>query len=187
MFVFLFLAGLAPGSTKGEVVVDKTETRVKTDHQIVEPNGETTHLEHENVDTVEKTKPAMDPVQVPVQDTVHVGDPADVNEGEPVPQDGVAAAVRNDDDVQVEDSPDEVNKQEDTPYAHNGEILLEDWQFICKFTYEYILRTHWKVLDWAPVYIYHIEDIVRLQAYHLRDFIGYIVQKIWRHASRLAR
>ena len=33
--------------------------------------------------------------------------------------------------------------------------------------------------------LYPIKDKDRLLAYHSRDFIGYVVLKIWRHASRL--
>ncbi|XP_071802219.1 neural proliferation differentiation and control protein 1-like isoform X1 [Asterias amurensis] len=129
--------GSTQTSTKGEVVVDKTETRVKTDHQIVEPNGETTHLEHENVDTVEKTKPASDPVEASREEVVPVGgaapaaDPVEVAE-DPAPQGEVDAAVRNDNDdlLQADADPGEVDKQQGSPFAHDGEILLEDWQFI---------------------------------------------------------
>lgn len=139
-FFICFPIGSTPTSTKGEVVVDKTETRVKTDHQIVEPNGETTHLEHENVDTVEKTKPASDPVESSREEVVPVGgaapaaDPVEVAE-DPAPQGEVDAAVRNDNDdlLQADAGPGEVDKQQGSPFAHDGEILLEDWQFICKF------------------------------------------------------
>ena len=35
--------------------------------------------------------------------------------------------------------------------------------------------------------LYPIKDKDRLQAYHSRGFIGYVVLKIRRHASRLVR
>ncbi|XP_022084198.1 neural proliferation differentiation and control protein 1-like [Acanthaster planci] len=54
------------------------------------------------------------------------------NAADPQPKDQIAAAVRSSDDdaVKIDSDPSDISKAQNAPVTHDGEILLEDWQFI---------------------------------------------------------